>query len=90
MEFAYPGSGARRSDLALCGFKQVVSNVDSNKSCGYECPMIWRRSEGLRGFGQLHWGGWFDDNYVENTSFVRSDGDDNIAWRIGMYSLVFA
>lgn len=68
-----------RQALENRGIKYMFSTRHWRTSCGCHCPAIWRRTEGLRHFGQFRWGGMFRDGLLEGVDpAVRSDGLHNV------------
>lgn len=98
---AYPRLTARRETIRgfdypsqtdyLDMIRRGIPRVDTaswDVPCGYHCRSVYRRTEGLRGFGQFRWGGAFGDGLMQGIDpAVRSDGPYNLQWHLGVYFL---
>ncbi|KAJ6483748.1 hypothetical protein C8R47DRAFT_1217441 [Mycena vitilis] len=70
-------------DLLDRGFLCTVSNMGWSKTCGWNCPTIWRHIQGLRGVGVFCWGGNLQ-NMVDNGSVgVPLTEVSPMMWRLG-------
>ncbi|KAK6984014.1 hypothetical protein R3P38DRAFT_3333233 [Favolaschia claudopus] len=64
------------------GFKHGSSTTMWTRKCGWNCPVLWRRVQSLRGVGLFCWGGpdnVFPDNGSEGIPFT----DASMQWRLG-------
>ncbi|KAJ7920132.1 hypothetical protein B0H13DRAFT_1867908 [Mycena leptocephala] len=68
--------------LQMRGYRRSLSNMGWSKSCGWNCPAVWRRIQGLCGVGTFCWGG-YDMSFEDNTSIEVPFTDVALKWRLG-------
>ncbi|KAJ6553727.1 hypothetical protein DFH09DRAFT_1085488 [Mycena vulgaris] len=73
-----------RSCLAMemRGYRRSITNMSWSKTCGWNCPFVWRRTQGLRGVGVFCWGG-FANQMVDNGVIGVPFTDVAMKWRLG-------
>ncbi|KAJ7920420.1 hypothetical protein B0H13DRAFT_1867629 [Mycena leptocephala] len=70
-------------DMEERGFRRSISTMSWSDSCGWNCPAIWRRIQGLRGVGIFCWGGSTNDMMENGTIGVPYTEVTPIKWRLG-------
>ncbi|KAJ6582438.1 hypothetical protein B0H10DRAFT_1962485 [Mycena sp. CBHHK59/15] len=69
-------------ELGECGYHRNLSTMSWSRSCGWNCPAIWRQIQGLRGIGVFCWGG-FSRNMDDNgTVGVPRTALANMKWQL--------
>ncbi|KAJ6583734.1 hypothetical protein B0H10DRAFT_1962026 [Mycena sp. CBHHK59/15] len=64
------------------GFRRSISTMSWSKTCGWNCPAVWRRIQGLRGVGVFCWGG-ISNSVADNSSVGVPFTDVAMKWRLG-------
>ncbi|KAJ6537006.1 hypothetical protein B0H19DRAFT_1182357, partial [Mycena capillaripes] len=65
------------------GFRLNTSNMAWSESCGWNCPVIWRHVQGLRGVGLFCWGGFARDMKDNGYNGVPHTELAPMKWRLG-------
>ncbi|KAJ7086524.1 hypothetical protein C8R44DRAFT_650797 [Mycena epipterygia] len=68
-------------DIQERGFRRSISTMSWTGPCGWNCPAVWRRIQGLRGVGVFCWGGYgnaMPDNGTVGVPFT----DVAMKWRL--------
>ncbi|KAJ7488610.1 hypothetical protein B0H11DRAFT_2406692 [Mycena galericulata] len=69
-------------DLETRGYRRSISTMGWSESCGWNCPAVWRRIQGLRGIGVFCWGG-YDAAMKDGGSIGVPYTDVAMKWRLG-------
>ncbi|KAF7372588.1 hypothetical protein MVEN_00121600 [Mycena venus] len=80
-------SGWNSPTVAACiklqdrDFRHSVSTISWKDACGWNCPVLWRRVQCLRGVGVFCWGG-IDNKMRDNGSVGIPFTDVSMKWRL--------
>lgn len=69
-------------NLEMRGFRRSITTMSWSVSCGWNCPVVWRRIQGLKGVGVFCWGG-FTNEVLDNSSVGVPFTDVAMKWRLG-------
>ncbi|KAJ7752440.1 hypothetical protein DFH07DRAFT_1031660 [Mycena maculata] len=69
-------------DLETRGYRRSISTMGWSESCGWNCPAVWRRIQGLRGVGIFCWGG-YNAEMKDGGSVGFPYTDVSMKWRLG-------
>ncbi|KAJ6467319.1 hypothetical protein C8R45DRAFT_1171755 [Mycena sanguinolenta] len=64
------------------GYRHSVSTRQWGRECGWNCPVLWRRIQGLKGVGIFCWGGLRNEN-LDNGYTGLPFTDVSMKWRLG-------